>query len=493
MKKILLAIATVAISCGMASAAEVVLNVNDATNIDGTLVDEKPAEGSSNGTAKHYQPLNSLEISGYSFSFTAGTNKNAPAYYYNMSTSKNTQNTVRVYGSNTMTIKAPAGTEMTQIEFKGSNGDTAAQPSPSTGTMTVSGKTAMTWTGTATELTITYDKSFRITEMTIATGSSSMETVEMPTFTPASGTTFADELAVTIAGAEGATIYYTVDGTNPTKESTVYNAPIAITKTTTIKAFAAKEGMNDSGIASATYTKDEVMSTLQELIIAGLDDEKTEFTYTGKAVVTYQNGDNLYVRDETAALLVYGKLDQVYENGDVLTGFKGTFKNYYSTWELIANTTTFAASTETAAAEPKEFRIGTITETDQNEYIILRGVTIDGDLLKKDADEMPMYNKFKVEIPTTTEPQDVIGVISYYQQKGADAPALQLYPISFAKTVGIEGVEADGGVRVEGNSIVAPAGAEVYAVSGARVNGTDLQSGIYVVRVNGQAYKVLVK
>ena len=52
----------------------------------------------------------------------------------------------------------------------------------------------------------------------------------------------------------GATIHYTLDGTNPTPNSAVYTAPIAISETTTIKAFATMENMTDSGIATATYT-----------------------------------------------------------------------------------------------------------------------------------------------------------------------------------------------------------------------------------------------
>ena len=54
-----------------------------------------------------------------------------------------------------------------------------------------------------------------------------------------------------------ATIYYTLDGTDPTKESSIYQEPIIITKDTdgaiTLKAFASKEGWLDSDIVSFTY------------------------------------------------------------------------------------------------------------------------------------------------------------------------------------------------------------------------------------------------
>jgi len=55
-------------------------------------------------------------------------------------------------------------------------------------------------------------------------------------------------------GTYGATVYYTLDGSNPTINSTVYKTPFTIRSATTVKAFAAKEGMEASHIAIKTYT-----------------------------------------------------------------------------------------------------------------------------------------------------------------------------------------------------------------------------------------------
>ena len=52
----------------------------------------------------------------------------------------------------------------------------------------------------------------------------------------------------------GATIYYTVDGSNPTESGVVYERPIVLSGTTTIKAYAAKEGLKASSVVEATYT-----------------------------------------------------------------------------------------------------------------------------------------------------------------------------------------------------------------------------------------------
>ncbi|MBQ9202742.1 MAG: endonuclease [Prevotella sp.] len=67
-------------------------------------------------------------------------------------------------------------------------------------------------------------------------------TVATPTFTPDAGTYY-NKVEVTIACAtEGATIYYTTDGADASNNSLVYHGPITLTKTSTIKAMAMKDG-----------------------------------------------------------------------------------------------------------------------------------------------------------------------------------------------------------------------------------------------------------
>ena len=53
---------------------------------------------------------------------------------------------------------------------------------------------------------------------------------------------------------DGATIYYTIDGSEPTSSSTVYTTAIDVNATTTIKAIAIKAGLTESEVASAVYT-----------------------------------------------------------------------------------------------------------------------------------------------------------------------------------------------------------------------------------------------
>lgn len=82
---------------------------------------------------------------------------------------------------------------------------------------------------------------------------------EDPTFSVAAGAYFEAQTVELACATEGATIHYTLDGTDPTEASPVYSAALIINTTTTVKAIAIKAGA-ESGIVSATYT-----------ILAGLD------------------------------------------------------------------------------------------------------------------------------------------------------------------------------------------------------------------------------
>ena len=76
-----------------------------------------------------------------------------------------------------------------------------------------------------------------------------------PAFDPAPGSTFYPSASVTLSCAtEGASIYYTTDGSVPTDSSMPYMEPITLSATTTIRARAYATGKGPSAIVSATYT-----------------------------------------------------------------------------------------------------------------------------------------------------------------------------------------------------------------------------------------------
>ncbi len=106
-----------------------------------------------------------------------------------------------------------------------------------------------------------YSSAFVIEEVEVEVegGEVEKETVATPVIAPASGT-FTGSATVTITCAtDGATIYYSTDGTEP---GTEYTGTFTLSKagTYTVKAIAKKNGSNDSEVTTATITvKEEVV------------------------------------------------------------------------------------------------------------------------------------------------------------------------------------------------------------------------------------------
>lgn len=123
MKKFLLSMATVAMFANFANAEVITLNVADATDIKGTVHEEvAPGEKDDNGQVSQYgnakcvQPVESLVLGDFDFSFSNAGGKTEPAYYYPMSTNANGKCQLRIYASNSMTISAPSDMPIGKVE-----------------------------------------------------------------------------------------------------------------------------------------------------------------------------------------------------------------------------------------------------------------------------------------------------------------------------------------------------------------------------------------
>ena len=133
-------------------------------------------------------------------------------------------------------------------------------------------------------------------------GGSPQETVATPTFNPEAGT-YSDAISVTInCATEGATIYYTTDGSNPTESSTEYTSAISITETTTVKAIATKEGYLNSNIATAIYTISDAPSVITIAEARALANNEYALV---QGIVTFIDNRNVYIQDETAGIDLY--------------------------------------------------------------------------------------------------------------------------------------------------------------------------------------------
>ena len=79
-------------------------------------------------------------------------------------------------------------------------------------------------------------------------------TVAAPTFSVGTGTYSSAQTVSLSSGTPGAIIYYTTDGSTPTRSSSQYAGPFVVASSQTITAFAVRNGWADSSISSASYT-----------------------------------------------------------------------------------------------------------------------------------------------------------------------------------------------------------------------------------------------
>ena len=202
-----------------------------------------------------------------------------------------------------------------------------------------------------------------------------LPTVVAPTILPEERE-FASSVEVSMTCATtGATIYYTVDGTDPTTSSTAYTAPFTLNATTTVKAIAVL-GNETSQVVTATFTKTgiETITDAQALPTSGAN---ANFTFVGNAVVTFHNGNHLFIRDGSGSGLIYGVNAETkkYENGDVLTpGWKAKNYVYQEYTPEFTNPSGVGSTVNNGPVAPEI--LTTLALTDVNKYAGFNNVTI---------------------------------------------------------------------------------------------------------------------
>lgn len=139
--------------------------------------------------------------------------------------------------------------------------------------------------------------------------------------------------SVTIAcPTDGATIYYTTNGTDPTTSSTPYTAPFTVGNEVTVKAIAVKSGYDNSDVASAEYITSSVSGgkvvlndyedhnwTYYSGVDASVDGGNYNTNYAGKLYspnprnvkITYKaNGGAVSIDESETEFVYYKTLEQ---------------------------------------------------------------------------------------------------------------------------------------------------------------------------------------
>lgn len=241
--------------------------------------------------------------------FDKGGNASTTPKYYN------TGKAYRLYAKNTMTITANNGYIINSVSMTTGSGEYVvnAESTVTSGTLAINGTNATISGIDANEVTFTQGGSkghVRIITLTVNYSAPAASAVATPTFSVETGTQY-NPFSVEISAEEGATVYYTLDGTEPTTESAVYSEAIAFNEfgtSTTLKAIAAVDG-EFSNIASATYSLEVAAPTFS--VKGGVYEKLTgetalKFTCETEGATIYYNnrgGDPI-----TAGSKSYGSL-----------------------------------------------------------------------------------------------------------------------------------------------------------------------------------------
>lgn len=153
----------------------------------------------------------------------------------------------RLYSGSTNTISVTSG-KITKIEFTKNGSYNLSNLSKTTGSAGTYESSTGVWTGVASSVAFTASAQVRLDKIKVFVANTAT-----PTFNVAEGTYDVAQNVIISCTTDGASIYYTDDGTTPTSSSTEYTSAIHITETTTLKAIAIKDGV-ESDVASATYT-----------------------------------------------------------------------------------------------------------------------------------------------------------------------------------------------------------------------------------------------
>lgn len=256
--------------------------------------------------------------------------------------------------------------------------------------------------------------------------------IEAPVFTPQQGT-YMDKVSVSIAAAEGLKVYYTLDGSEPTTASTLYEAAFDLTETTTVMAIAVDAEGNASPVAKAMYTIKATPVAPENGALFNFNENKWNLPVSSKEA-----------GDFPITEVKEGDVTLTFTNGSTPTRLWNDFNNGLLQIRMYKNG---GSMTVTPAADQKVVK-----------------VEFDATKLDVTASEGKLAEKvWTGEAATVTFTANATSNINYII-------------VTFSKQSGIEGVEA--GEQTE---------KVIYTIDGRRVQKAE--KGVYVI--NGK--KVVVK
>jgi len=459
MKKILLFLMALTLSTGMVSAEEKTI-LTHATS------------GTWTGDASSY----TATIDGFEISYIKDKSTNdcvAPSADH-----------IRVYKNAKLVVKGQNGENITKIVLNCTAKDKTADMQVSDGSKATADGNAktITWEGFTSSFEANTTAQVRVKSI-VVTYTYEAPAIAAPVFSLEEGA-YTTPQTLTITAEEGCSIYYTDNGDDPTNESTKYEAPITIDKTTTIKAIAYKDATQESSIIVAqTYTFPIICENIAAF--KQLENGTEAILNLKNAQVLYAATNDVFIKDESGVMDLY-QLGLDFKTNQILNGhIAGKLSIYNEMPEMAKTLDTNADNVTVTDGEPA---VPTAIELNQVDDHVCDLVTIEctgfdtrregnytNTYAQNGTDELIVYNKFRLEgfeFPTETGSYKVTGIIVTLKSNGNILK--EIAPIKPIETSVVDAIE---NVVTEGENANAP----MYNLAGQRVNesykGIVIQNG----------------
>lgn len=302
-----------------------------------------------------------------------------------------------------------------------------------------SGKVEVIWTNNS-------EKAIYLKKITVTYEEGAAKCIA-PTFRPASGTSFANTLTVTASTAtEGGKIVYTTDpeATLDADSPEFPSEGLTIDATTTIRAITVDPNgaLENSGEASATYTKIDALNGLAELRAKIREDNVTSQKNAKEYIVSLNNAVVTKVSDNKAFIekdgtgIQYFNYDNSFKEGQVING-TATVKGFmYYNWAELTSIEGDITITDGGAVAPTEVTLEELTNNyDKYESRLVKVTAAEVTSAFSSQNGEISQNGFKFAVRandesismTLGETIDIIGVPGIYVNTNVNTKQLNVF------------------------------------------------------------------
>ena len=283
---------------------------------------------------------------------------------------------------------------------------------------------------------------------------------------------------------EGASVYYTLDGTEPTKDNgTLYESAISLTEACTIKAIAYLKDASSSVASLDVYLR--IVDSLKAFI-SNASPENVKIDCPVTAITTV--GSYLLVKDNKGSFGIVRNLNA--DLSEALNVDNGTTWSYmtakldpYGSYGYIQPIELGEVSQETAL-KPRTVSVTDFGTCVPFEYVAVRFVAVSNTgsrftFTDANGNQLNGYNRFVIPVPDLSDTKTKYDVTGFASN---DPETPELWPVSFEVSVdsGIDSI-----IEEDGNTLF-------FTTQGIHID-RPVKNGIYIKVKNGNAARIILR